>query len=100
MESSLLRAQKAANAKGQAAHPMIDAARGFLSDAAERVEHEATRAIAARQGKTAIHSRASKFISAGGLLLFFGLQRNAKVRFVICTGHLHRYFCSGMFFLE
>jgi alkylation response protein AidB-like acyl-CoA dehydrogenase len=48
MESSLLRAQKAAGAKGQAAvQPMIDAARVFISDAAERVEHEAKRAIAA-----------------------------------------------------
>jgi alkylation response protein AidB-like acyl-CoA dehydrogenase len=48
MESSLLRAQKAAGAKGQAAvQPMIDAARVFISDAAERVEHEARRAIAA-----------------------------------------------------
>jgi alkylation response protein AidB-like acyl-CoA dehydrogenase len=47
MESSLLRAQKAANAKGQAAaQPMIDAARVFISDAAERIEHEAKRAIA------------------------------------------------------
>src|SRR6202171_1846992 len=47
MESSLLRAQKAANAKGQsAAQPMIDATRVFISDAAERVEHEAKRAIA------------------------------------------------------
>jgi len=48
MESSLLRAQKTAGAKGQAAvQPMIDAARVFISDAAERVEHEARRAIAA-----------------------------------------------------
>jgi alkylation response protein AidB-like acyl-CoA dehydrogenase len=48
MESSLLRAQKAAGLKGQAAvQPMIDAARVFISDAAERVEHEAKRAIAA-----------------------------------------------------
>jgi alkylation response protein AidB-like acyl-CoA dehydrogenase len=48
MESSLLRAQKAAKAKGQAAaQPMIDATRVFISDAAERVEHEAKRAIAA-----------------------------------------------------
>ena len=48
MESSLLRAQKAANGKGQAAaQPMIDAARVFISDAAERVEREAKRAIAA-----------------------------------------------------
>jgi alkylation response protein AidB-like acyl-CoA dehydrogenase len=48
MESSLLRAQKAANNKGQApAQTMIDAARVFISDAAERIEHEAKRAIAA-----------------------------------------------------
>ena len=48
MESSLLRAQKAANAKGQAAaQPMIDAARVFITDAAERVEHEAKRSVAA-----------------------------------------------------
>jgi alkylation response protein AidB-like acyl-CoA dehydrogenase len=48
MESSLLRAQKAANGKGQAAaQAMIDAARVFISDAAERVEHEAKRAISA-----------------------------------------------------
>ena len=48
MESSLLRAQKAAGAKGQAAvQPMIDAVRVFISDAAERVDHEARRAIAA-----------------------------------------------------
>jgi alkylation response protein AidB-like acyl-CoA dehydrogenase len=48
MESSLLRAQKAAAAKGQAAsQAMIDAARVFISEASERVEHEAKRAIAA-----------------------------------------------------
>jgi len=48
MESCLLRAQKAASAKGEAAHKiMIDAARVFISDAMERVEHEAKRAIAA-----------------------------------------------------
>jgi alkylation response protein AidB-like acyl-CoA dehydrogenase len=48
MESCLLRAQKAANAKGQAAaQTMIDAARVFISDAAERIEHEAKRALAA-----------------------------------------------------
>jgi alkylation response protein AidB-like acyl-CoA dehydrogenase len=48
MESSLLRAQKAAAAKGESAsQTMIDAARVFISDAAERVEHEAKRAIAA-----------------------------------------------------
>jgi alkylation response protein AidB-like acyl-CoA dehydrogenase len=47
MESSLLRAQKAANTKGQAAsQAMLDAARVFISEAAERVEHEAKRAIA------------------------------------------------------
>ncbi|MDP9146678.1 MAG: acyl-CoA dehydrogenase family protein [Acidobacteriota bacterium] len=48
MESCLLRAQKAAAAKGSAAmQPMIDATRVFISDAAERVEHEARRAISA-----------------------------------------------------
>jgi len=48
MESTLLRAQKAAATKGQAAsQTMIDAARIFVNDAAERVEHEAKRAIAA-----------------------------------------------------
>ena len=48
MESCLLRAQKAAAAKGEAANKvMIDAARVFISDAVERVEHEAKRAIAA-----------------------------------------------------
>jgi alkylation response protein AidB-like acyl-CoA dehydrogenase len=48
MESSLLRAQKAAAAKGEtAAAVMIDAVRVFIADAAERVEHEAKRAVAA-----------------------------------------------------
>src|ERR1700693_3815686 len=48
MESSLLRGQKDANGKGEAAaQARIDAARVFISDAAERVEHEAKRAIAA-----------------------------------------------------
>jgi alkylation response protein AidB-like acyl-CoA dehydrogenase len=48
MESCLLRAQKAAAAKGESAtQTMIDAARVFISEAAERVEHEAKRAIAA-----------------------------------------------------
>jgi butyryl-CoA dehydrogenase len=48
MESCLLRAQKAAAAKGgSASQTMIDAARVFINDAAERVEHEAKRAIAA-----------------------------------------------------
>jgi alkylation response protein AidB-like acyl-CoA dehydrogenase len=48
MESCLLRAQKAAAAKGEAAtQTMTDAARVFINDAAERVEHEAKRAIAA-----------------------------------------------------
>jgi len=48
MESCLLRAQKAAAAKGESAsQTMIDAARVFISDAAERVEHEAKRAISA-----------------------------------------------------
>jgi len=48
MESCLLRAQKAAAAKGESStQTMIDAARVFINDAAERVEHEAKRAIAA-----------------------------------------------------
>jgi alkylation response protein AidB-like acyl-CoA dehydrogenase len=48
MESCLLRAQKAAAAKGEAASGvMVDAARVFIADAAERLEHEAKRAIAA-----------------------------------------------------
>ena len=48
MESSLLRAQKAAANKGEAAAAvMIDTARVFIADAAERVEHEAKRALAA-----------------------------------------------------
>ncbi|HEY4979653.1 MAG TPA: acyl-CoA dehydrogenase family protein [Candidatus Acidoferrum sp.] len=48
MDSSLLRAQKAAATKGEAAASvLIDAARVFIADAAERVEHEAKRAIAA-----------------------------------------------------
>jgi len=48
MEASLLRAQKAAETRGEAANSaMIAAARVFISDAMERVEHEAKRAIAA-----------------------------------------------------
>src|SRR6202011_5447143 len=48
MESVLLRAQRAGAAKGESAtQTMIDAARVFISDAAERVEHDAKRAIAA-----------------------------------------------------
>jgi alkylation response protein AidB-like acyl-CoA dehydrogenase len=48
MESCLLRAQKAAASKGEAASKtMIDAAQVFISDAMERVEHEAKRVIAA-----------------------------------------------------
>jgi alkylation response protein AidB-like acyl-CoA dehydrogenase len=48
MESSLLRAQRAAAEKGESAsQAMIDAARVFIADAAERVDHEAKRAIAA-----------------------------------------------------
>ena len=48
MESCLLRAQKAAATKGEAASSvMIDAARVFIADAAERVDHEAKRALAA-----------------------------------------------------
>jgi butyryl-CoA dehydrogenase len=48
MESCLLRAQKAAAAKGEAASAaMIDATRVFIVDAADRVDHEAKRALAA-----------------------------------------------------
>jgi alkylation response protein AidB-like acyl-CoA dehydrogenase len=48
MESCLLRAQKAAAAKGESsASVMIDAARVFIADAAERIDHEARRALAA-----------------------------------------------------
>jgi alkylation response protein AidB-like acyl-CoA dehydrogenase len=48
MESCLLRAQKAAAVKGEAAASvLIDGTRVFIADAAERVEHEAKRAIAA-----------------------------------------------------
>jgi len=48
MESALLRAQKAAAAKGQTASAaMIAAASVYAADAAERVEHEARRALAA-----------------------------------------------------
>jgi len=48
MESCLLRAQKASATKGETASAvMIDAARVFITDAAERVEHDARRAIAA-----------------------------------------------------
>jgi alkylation response protein AidB-like acyl-CoA dehydrogenase len=48
MESCLLRTQKSAASKGEAASAvMIDAARVFIADAAERVDHEAKRAIAA-----------------------------------------------------
>jgi len=48
MQSCLLRTQKAAEAKGEAANAaMIAAARVFISDAMERVEHEAKRALAA-----------------------------------------------------
>jgi alkylation response protein AidB-like acyl-CoA dehydrogenase len=48
MESCLLRAQKAAAAKGESATKiMTDAARVFIAEAAERVEHEAKRAVTA-----------------------------------------------------
>jgi alkylation response protein AidB-like acyl-CoA dehydrogenase len=48
MESSVLRAQKAAARKGEAAAAvLIDAARVFIADAGERVDHEAKRALAA-----------------------------------------------------
>ena len=48
MESCLLRAQKAAETRGEAGNTaMIAAVRVFISDAMERVEHEAKRALAA-----------------------------------------------------
>jgi alkylation response protein AidB-like acyl-CoA dehydrogenase len=48
MESCLLRTQKSATSKGEAVNTtMIDATRVFVSDAMERVEHEARRALAA-----------------------------------------------------
>src|SRR5262249_7009287 len=48
MESSLLRAQKPTGAKGEVSNAaMIAAARVLISDAMERVEHEAKRALAA-----------------------------------------------------
>jgi alkylation response protein AidB-like acyl-CoA dehydrogenase len=47
MESSLLRAQKAAADRGEStSQTMVYAARVFIADAAERVEHEAKRAVA------------------------------------------------------
>jgi alkylation response protein AidB-like acyl-CoA dehydrogenase len=47
MESCLLRAQKAADAKGEAENAVMSAAaRVFISDAMERAEHEAKRALA------------------------------------------------------
>src|SRR4029077_1211172 len=48
MESCLLRTQKAAAHQGESSvQTMIDASRVFIAEAAERVEHEAKRAIAA-----------------------------------------------------
>src|ERR1700726_1586520 len=48
MESCLLRTQKAAARRGESSvQTMVDAARVFIAEAAERVEHEARRAIAA-----------------------------------------------------
>ena len=48
MESCLLRAQKAAETRGESGQSaMIAATRVFISDAMERVEHEAKRALAA-----------------------------------------------------
>jgi alkylation response protein AidB-like acyl-CoA dehydrogenase len=48
MESCLLRTQKAAASKGEStSQAMIDAARVFIAEAAERVDHEAKRALAA-----------------------------------------------------
>jgi hypothetical protein len=48
MESSLLRAQKAVGARGEAAsQAMVDAVRVFIYDASDRVEKDARRALAA-----------------------------------------------------
>jgi alkylation response protein AidB-like acyl-CoA dehydrogenase len=48
MESCLLRTQKAAASRGESASQvMLDATRVFVADAAERVDHEAKRALAA-----------------------------------------------------
>jgi alkylation response protein AidB-like acyl-CoA dehydrogenase len=48
MESCLLRTQKATASKGEPANQaMVDATRVFIADAAERVDHEAKRALAA-----------------------------------------------------
>ena len=48
MESCLLRAQKSAATRGEAATSLMqDAARAFIAEAIERVEHDAKRAIAA-----------------------------------------------------
>jgi alkylation response protein AidB-like acyl-CoA dehydrogenase len=48
MESCLLRTQKAAASRGEAAtQTMIDATRVFIADAAERVEHDARRGVTA-----------------------------------------------------
>src|ERR1700704_5197349 len=48
MESCLLRAQKSAASRGEAAaQTMVDATRVFIAEAAERVEHEARRAVTA-----------------------------------------------------
>ena len=47
MESSLLRAQKAAAAGSSAAVPMADAARAYIYDGVDRVEKEARTALAA-----------------------------------------------------
>src|ERR1700740_3681013 len=50
MESTLLRAQKAAASKGESAsQAVIAAARVFIAEAAERVDHEAKRALTAVQ---------------------------------------------------
>ena len=48
MESCLRRAQKAASGKGgETASIMADATRGFIADAADRIEREARTALAA-----------------------------------------------------
>jgi len=79
MESCLLRAQKAAAARGAAASQvMIDATRVFISDAAERVEHESRRAIAAVHEGDMLTTQAAvlKRFAKRGTVNTIALRRN------------------------
>ncbi|HMI49873.1 MAG TPA: acyl-CoA dehydrogenase family protein [Candidatus Saccharimonadales bacterium] len=79
MESCLLRAQKAAAARGAAASQvMIDATRVFISDAAERVEHESRRAIAAVHEGDMLTTQAAvlKRFAKRGAVNTIALRRN------------------------